>query len=107
MSGCVGLRQLTEPEREELTRWAQSRTLPTGDVFRARLVLALADGRSYSQVEDELGTSRPTIARWKARFEKLGIPGLEAQHKGSRPRTATPAAQARVLSKTKTENRRR
>lgn len=100
MSGCVGLREVTEQEREELTRWTQSRTLPAGDVFRARLVLALADGRSYSQIEEELGTSRPTIARWKARFEKLGIPGLEPQHKGSQPRTATPAAQARVLRKT-------
>ena len=101
MSGYVGLRELTEHEREELARWAQSRTLPAGDVFRARLVLALAEGRSYSQIEAELGTSRPTIARWKARFEKLGIPGLEAQHKGSQPRTATPATQAWVLRKTK------
>jgi hypothetical protein len=37
---------LSNDEREELTRWAQSRTLPSGDVFRARLVLALADGFS-------------------------------------------------------------
>ena len=101
MAGYVGLRDLTEQEREELTQWSQSRTLPAGDVFRARLVLALAGGRSYSQIEEELGTSRPTIARWKARFEKHGIPGLEAQHKGSQPRTVTAAAQARVLRKTK------
>jgi hypothetical protein len=33
--------QLTQEHREELTRWAQSRTLPAGDMFRARLVLAL------------------------------------------------------------------
>ena len=91
---------MTEQEREELTRWAQSRTLPAGDVFRARLVLALADGHSYSRIEAELNTSRPTIARWKARFEELGIPGLEPQHKGSKPRTITPAVQARVLRKT-------
>jgi transposase len=101
MSGYVGLREVTEQEREELTRWAQSRTLPAGDVFRARLVLALANGRSYSQIEEELGTSRPTIARWKERFEKLGTAGLEAQHKGSQPRTATPTTQAKVLRKTK------
>ena len=100
MSGYVGLRQLSEQERDELTRWAQSRTLPAGDVFRARLVLALADGHSYSRIERELGTSRPTIARWKARFEKLGIGGLDPQHKGSKPRTATPSTQARVLRKT-------
>jgi hypothetical protein len=82
MSGYIGLRQLTEQERNELRRWAQSRTLPAGDVFRARLVLALADGHSYSWIEGELGTSRPTIARWKERFEKHGLPGLDPQHKG-------------------------
>ncbi len=37
---------LSNDEREELVRWAQSRTLPAGDVFRARLILALADGVS-------------------------------------------------------------
>jgi transposase len=100
MRGYIGLRKLSEEEREELTRWAQSRTLSAGDVFRARLVLALADGKSYSRIERELHTSRPTIARWKERFETLGIPGLEGRHKGSQPRTVTPGVQARVLRKT-------
>ena len=92
--------QLTEQQRDELTRWAQSRTLPAGDVFRAKLILALADGNSYSRIEGELHTSRPTIARWKVRFEQAGIAGLEPQYKGSSPRTVTPAVQARVLRKT-------
>jgi transposase len=64
------------------------------------LILALADGVSYSGIEAELKTSRPTIARWKARFEQGRIAGLNGQHKGSRPRAATPAAQARLLKKT-------
>lgn len=92
--------QLTQEHREELTRWAQSRTLPAGDVFRARLVLALADGKSWSQIEIELHTSRPTIARWKKRFEQQGLAGLDPRHKGSEPRRATPSVQARVLRKT-------
>ena len=90
------LRELTKNEFEELTRWAHSRTLPALDVFRARLILALAEGMTYDQVVDALGTTRPTIARWKSRFEEMGIEGLEPQHKGSRPRAATPAVQARV-----------
>jgi transposase len=51
-------------------------------------------------VEAELNTSRPTIARWKARFEEARIAGLEGRHKGSQPRKATPAMQARLLKKT-------
>jgi transposase len=92
--------ELSGEEREELNGWSKSRTLPAGDVFKARLILALADGKSYSRVEAELNTSRPTIARWKARFEGARIAGLEGQHKGSRPRRATPAVQARLLKKT-------
>jgi hypothetical protein len=38
------LLQITDVQREELTGWSQSRTLPAGDVFRAKLILALADG---------------------------------------------------------------
>lgn len=91
---------LTDEQREELTRWSQSRTLPAGDVFRARLILALANGKTYSEIELELGTSRPTIARWKQRFEDQGLAGLDPQHKGSKPRAATPAVQAKVLRKT-------
>jgi transposase len=94
------LRQLTETERDELTRWSRSRTLAARDVFVASLILALADGQSYTQIEAELNTSRPTIARWKARFEKNGMAGLEAQHRGSKPRSVTPAVQAKVLRKT-------
>ena len=91
---------LTDEQRAELARWSQSRTLPAGDVFRARLILALAAGKSYSEIEKALSTSRPTIARWKARFEADGMAGLEPQHKGSQPRAATAAVQARVLRKT-------
>jgi len=91
---------LSDDEREELTRWAQSRTLPAGDVFRARLILALADGRSYREIEDQLHTSAPTIARWRQRFEKHRIAGLNPRHKGSRPRVVTPAAQARIVRRT-------
>src|SRR5438445_12522881 len=100
MECCEAVIELTAEESEELTRWAKSRTLPASDVFKARLILALAGGKSYSEIETGLGTSRPTIARWKARFERERIAGLEGRHKGSRPRKATPAAQARVLKKT-------
>jgi transposase len=100
MRGLQAVIELTEGEREELILWSGSRTLPAGDVFKAKLILALADGMSYSAIEATLKTSRPTIARWKARFERGRIAGLDGQHKGSRPRAATPAAQARLLKKT-------
>jgi transposase len=91
---------LTDEQREDLTQWAHSRTLPAGDVFRARLVLALAEGQSYRHIMTTLQTTAPTISRWKQRFEKDGIEGLNPRHKGSRPRVADAAVQARIARKT-------
>ena len=68
---------LSTLERDELTKWAQSRSLPAGDVFRARLILALADGFSYREIEKQLHTSSPTIARWCQRFQQHRMDGLK------------------------------
>jgi hypothetical protein len=73
--------------------------LPAGDVFRGRLILALADGVTYQAIKRELHTTARTISRWKQRFEEWGIEGLKPKHKGSRPRSATPAVQAKVCRK--------
>src|SRR5262249_42363204 len=86
--------------KAELSRWAQSRTLAAGDVFRARLILALADGWSYSQIKERLQTTAPTISRWKQRFEQEGMAGLDPRHKGSQARVANPQVQARIARKT-------
>ena len=96
MTDNRNLLTLTPLEKQELERRAQSRTLPAGDVFRARLILALAQGNSYREIEISLGTSAPTIARWRTRFERNRLAGLEGRHKGSQPRIATAAVQARV-----------
>lgn len=97
MADNRSLLQVGSEQREELERWAQSRALPAGDVFRARLILALADGLSYREIERKLGASAPTVAKWKGRFQKDGMAGLQGQHRGSQPRAATPAVQARIL----------
>lgn len=97
MTDNRNLLTLTAEEKRELERWAQSRTLPAGDVFRARLILALAAGRSYREIETSMDTSAPTIARWRTRFERDRLAGLEGRHKGSQPRIATAAVQARVV----------
>ena len=89
---------ITDEQREELKKWAQSRTLPAGDVFRARLILALAEGQTYEQIKASLQTTAPTISRWKQRFEHNGLAGLDARHK--RAATADAAVQARIARKT-------
>src|SRR6266403_1669302 len=97
MTGNRNLLKLNAEQKQELQRWAQSRTLPAGDVFRARLLLALAEGITYREIARSMKTSTPTVARWKMRFEQDGMAGLEGRHRGSKPRAATPAVRARVI----------
>ena len=71
---------MSDQQRVELESWAQSRTLPAGEVFRARIILALADGLTYREIEQKLGASAPTVSKWKARFEQQGMEGLQGRH---------------------------
>jgi hypothetical protein len=42
---------LNDRQQEELSRIAQSRSLPAGYVFRARSILLLAEGVSFSTIQ--------------------------------------------------------
>lgn len=93
---------LTGDERVELEQMTQSRTLPAGDVFRARLILMLADGVPYRTIQERLGTTAPTISRWKERFVRERVAGLlEVRHPGQKPTVITPVLQAKVLDATR------
>jgi len=93
---------LTVEQRRELEARVRSRNLRAGDVRKARLVLMLAEGRSYRAVQDALGCSSAYVARWKTRFEAEGLAGLYGRHQGRRATVLTPAMEARILAKTRT-----
>ena len=93
---------LTADEHDELTQMSISRSLPAGDVIRARMILILAAGRSYVDIRERLQTTAPTISRWKKRFLEGRIGGLmETRHPGQKPTVITPKLQARVLEATR------
>ena len=73
--------------REELESLARSRTLPAGLVRRAEIVLRCADGVDNETVADELGTSRQTVGKWRARFRDQGLMGLYDERRPGKPRT--------------------
>jgi transposase len=92
---------LNEEQQLELTRIAQSRSLPAGYVFRARLILMLAEGASFNTVKQRLRTTAPTIIRWKQRFVAAGLDGLDTSHPGQPASVLTPKLRARILSATR------
>src|SRR5437867_12755995 len=92
---------LSEDQQLELSRIAQSRSLPAGYVFRAKLILMLAEGTPFNTIKRRLQTSAPTIIRWKQRFLESGLDGLDTYHPGQEATVLTPALRARILSATR------
>jgi transposase len=90
---------LSEEERRELQQMVQLRSLPAGDVKRARMILLLSEGTPYRKIQDLLDTTAPTISRWKERFLQHRVAGLmEERHPGQPPSVRTPKLQARILA---------
>ena len=76
---------LTKDQQAQLSSIAQSRSLPAGYVFRAKLILMLADGASFRTIKQRLQTTGPTIIRWKHRFLAFGLDGLDTHHPAKPP----------------------
>jgi len=95
----MALTQTTD-ERTELERRAIGRTIRAENAKRAKVILMLADGTSYSTIEATLWCYRDYINRWRRRFVARRLDGLRSAHKGQKPRVLTSALEARILPKT-------
>ena len=66
-------------------------------MLRGRLILMLADGHSYAEIQKRLNTTAPTIFKWRKRFVEQRINGLlQERHPGQKPIVITPQLQAKV-----------
>src|SRR6202048_3388098 len=74
--------RLSRPEAQELRARVRSRVLRAGDVRRARLILMLSEGQSWSAIQQALGCSSAYIARWQARFSQQRLGGLVSRPQG-------------------------
>jgi len=92
---------LTADQRAELQVQLRRRNLPASVAHRMRILLPLADGASYTEIQQKLNTAATTISRWKKRYEEAGLEGLATFHPGQPPRLLTAELRARILSKTK------
>ena len=92
---------LSDSDREELQLMLASRTLTPDDIFRANLILMLADGKSYAEIQARLHTTAPTISRWKKRFAESGIEGLmKPRQTGRKSTVITPELKELVIAAT-------
>ncbi len=67
---------VTNDQRQVLETWINARNTPQKVVFRSRIVLAAAEGKSNLSIARELETSRPSVILWRDRFAKGGPEAL-------------------------------
>jgi transposase len=92
---------LTVDERTELQRRVRSLKIRAEDARRARVILMLADGASYSTIETTIPCYRDYINRWRRRFLAGRLEGLCPRYRGASPWILTPSMEARILAKTR------
>jgi len=87
---------LTGEQRAELERLARGRRTQARLVLRARVVLLAAEGHPDLEIAERLKVVPRTPARWRARFLKLGVAGLERD--AARPGRTPAITQETVLA---------
>ena len=96
------LRPLTEPERDLLASLSRSRSEPAEHVTRAKILLELASGASFSEAARRVGRkSGDAVGKLVARFNDEGLAALAPRTSTGRPPTYTEADRARILAEFK------
>ena len=103
MQMILGRIFLAPPERRELQRRARGRSLSVESVRRAKVILLLAGGSSYSEICARLGCTDRYISLWKGRFQQERLGGLDSRYRGAEHRRRTAQTEARILELTRNE----
>ena len=91
---------ITDPERIELSRLTKRAHVNRALAFRARLVLACAEGIADSAVARRQRTSNATVGKWRKRFIARRLDGLYDEPRVGAPRTISDEAVEAVIVKT-------
>lgn len=89
--------QLSRLDRTELKRWLRRKGKPSGETLRARLLLALDEGRAITDIAETFHVSRPTVYQWKDRYLAEGLAGLADRPRSGRPTSADAESVERIL----------
>jgi hypothetical protein len=89
---------VTSEDRVRLERLVADRNTPAKVVWRARIVLATADGESVKSIGRATGKSKPCVWRWQKRYAAEGVDSSATRPAAGRGLPA--ALKAGVLAKT-------
>jgi transposase len=93
------LRPLTEPEHTGLTQLSRSSRSPAGQVARAKALLAVAGGASYTEAARLAGRrSGDAVSQLVARFNREGLAAVVPRHGGGPVAVYAQAEGERILA---------
>src|SRR6218665_2985021 len=95
---------LTEAEVVELRQQANGRSVRADLARRARLILLLAEGLTWSAIRAKLDCNDSYIALWSKRFGADRLAGLFSRHAGRQRYKVTDRLEARVLARAPKQN---
>lgn len=81
---------LHKREKVELLKRARKYTLPYFLVNRAKIILLAAEGLQNDQIAQRLDMRREVVSRWRQRFYRHRLPGLDEHPRPGRPRAFPP-----------------
>lgn len=93
--------EVTADDRSRLERLVADRNSPAKVVWRAKIILATADGLGTMAIMRVTGKSKPCVWRWQERFANEGVDGLlrdKTRPPGRKP--LSDAVRRKVLAKT-------
>jgi transposase len=91
---------VSDPDAVTLGRWARSTSVPAGLAMRARIVLLAAEGHTNTPIAANVGCSRQAVVRWRGRYARHGLSGLDDQPRSGRPRIINEARRAEIVAVT-------
>ena len=86
---------LSSNERRVLEARARQYTLPYRDVVRAKIVLLAAEGVQNKEIAERLDMPRPVVSKWRKRFFRERLDGLEDRSRRGRPPAFPPSGRRR------------
>src|SRR5215212_3480737 len=93
------LRPLTSEERGWLVRISRSHAEPAAHVARAKALLSVAEGKSYTAAAKAAGRrSGDAVSKLVSRFNREGLAALEPGHGGGRRTIYTAPERERILA---------
>src|SRR3954469_16115335 len=93
------LRPVSDAERRALARLSRSQSAPAAQFARARALLAVAEGQSYTRAAQLVGRrTGDTVARWVAGFNHAGLATVVPRHGGGQPLRYGEVEQRRILA---------